>query len=109
MKDFFLLIVGREKHICNNTIELNNLHSEDFRIQSIFIYQNILNSVNHPIILQALYILSRYCQKFHNTIKKNVNVIQHILKLCAHMKNLIRYWTYTLNLHITLNAFTCIY
>ena len=54
---------------------------KDFLIQSIFIYQNILNSINHQIILQALYILSRYYQKFQNTIKKSVNVIQHILKL----------------------------
>ena len=65
----FLLIVGRDKHICNNTIELNNLHSEeDFLIQSIFIYQNMFDSINQPIILQALYILSRYYQNFQNTI-----------------------------------------
>ena len=78
----FLLIVGRDKHICNNTIELNHLHSdEDFLIQSIFIYQNILNSINHPIILQALYIYILNIIRSFKTIKKTVNVIQYILKL----------------------------
>ena len=69
-----LLAIGHDKHMCNNSIKLNNLHSEeDFLIQSIFTYQNFLNSKNHPIILKALYILSRYYQKFQNTFKEKCN------------------------------------